>query len=154
MAQYRDLYSGALYVIHFRQSFLLNIVYVTMMFGAGMPILFPIAAFNFMNQYICERIIVAYQVQLPPALDDKLTQNLIKMLAFSPLFMVLNGYWMLSNEQMFNNKWDWIPTYQAMMPSGHQINFNKIDYRSPILFIAIISVILTFFKMFFNKYLM
>ena len=60
MAQYRDLYSGALYVIHFRQSFLLNIVYVTMMYGVGMPILFPVAAFNFMNQYICERWIVAY----------------------------------------------------------------------------------------------
>ena len=88
-----------------------------------MPILFPVAAFNFMNQYICERWIVAYQVQLPPALDDKLTQNLIKMLAFSPLFMLLNGYWMLSNEQMFNNKESWIPTYLARMPAGHTLDF-------------------------------
>jgi len=30
------------------------------MYGIGLPILFPIAAFNFCNQYICERLIVAY----------------------------------------------------------------------------------------------
>jgi len=41
-----------------------------MLYGVGMPLLFPLAAFNFFNQYICERITVAYIVQLPPALDD------------------------------------------------------------------------------------
>jgi hypothetical protein len=60
MAQYKDLYSGADYVIHFKYSGILNIMYITMMYGVGMPILFPIAAFNFLNQYICERLIVAY----------------------------------------------------------------------------------------------
>lgn len=60
MAQFKTLWSGADYVIHFKFANVLNVVYVSMMYGAGMPILFPIAAFNFLNQYICERIIVAY----------------------------------------------------------------------------------------------
>ena len=76
------------------------------------------------------------------------------MLAFSPLFMLLNGYWMLSNEQMFNNKWEWIPTYLARMPADHVVDFTKVDYSFPLLFMTTCSILLTFFRMFFNKYLM
>jgi len=97
MAGYKDLYSGAEYVIHFKYSGVLNIVYITMMYGMGMPILFVLAAFNFFNQWVCERIIVAYQMKLPPALDDKLTVNCIRMLSFAPLLLLFNGYWMLGN---------------------------------------------------------
>lgn len=49
MQKYKDIQSGAEYVIHFKYSGILNIVYITMMYGVGMPILFPIAAFNFFN---------------------------------------------------------------------------------------------------------
>jgi len=97
MAQYKDLYSGSEYVIHFKYSGVLNIVYITMMYGIGMPILFPLAAFNFFNQWVCERLIVAYQMRLPPALDDKLTLNCISMLKFAPLVLLFNSYWMITN---------------------------------------------------------
>jgi len=98
MAAYKDLYSGADYVIHFKYSGVLNIVYITMMYGMGMPILFVLAAFNFFNQWVCERIIVAYQVKLPPALDDKLTINALNMLKYAPLLLLFNGYWMITNK--------------------------------------------------------
>ena len=49
MFMYKDLYSGAEYVIHFKYSGILNIMYITMMYGLGMPILFPIAVLNFVN---------------------------------------------------------------------------------------------------------
>jgi hypothetical protein len=68
------------------------------MYGVGMPILFPIAAFNFFNQWVCERLTVAYLVKQPPALDIKLTHTCISMLAYSPLFLLFNGYWMISNK--------------------------------------------------------
>jgi len=49
MPGYMGLYSGAEYVIHFKYSNVLNIVYITMMYGMGQPLLFPLAAFNFFN---------------------------------------------------------------------------------------------------------
>jgi hypothetical protein len=49
MAAYKDLYFGADYVIHFKCSAVLNVVWVTMLYGFGLPVLFPIAAFNFFN---------------------------------------------------------------------------------------------------------
>lgn len=108
MAVYKMLHSGIEYDIHFKYSAVLNVACVTMMYGVGMPILFPIAAFNFMNQYICERIVVAYQVRKPPVLDDKLAKNAIQILYWSPILLLFNGYWMLSNPQIFENIWSYI----------------------------------------------
>lgn len=105
MAVYRALYSGKEYVIHFKQSGLINIVFVSLMYGIGMPGLFPIAAFNFLNQYIAERIIVSYNVPLPPSLDDRLTKSVISILQYAPLLLLANGYWMISNPEIFDNKW-------------------------------------------------
>ena len=48
MANFKKVYGGGDYVIHFKYS-VLNVVYVTMMYGIGMPILFPIAALNLFN---------------------------------------------------------------------------------------------------------
>ena len=45
MQKYKDLYGGNDYVIHFKYSAVLNVCYITMMYGIGMPLLFPIAAF-------------------------------------------------------------------------------------------------------------
>jgi len=117
MAMYKNLYSGADYVIHFKYAGVLNIVYITMMYGVGMPILFPIGAFNFFNQWMVERLIVAYQVRLPPALDDKLTKNCIQMLYWSPILLLFNGYWMLSNHQIFQNTHEFIETTLHSMRS-------------------------------------
>ena len=49
MQPYKDVYSGVDYIIHFKYSGVLSITYLTLMYGIGMPILFPIAAFNFFN---------------------------------------------------------------------------------------------------------
>lgn len=76
-----------------------------MMYGVGMPILFIVAGFNFLNQYMCERIIVSYGMKQPPALDDKLTKNTVEMLKYAPLLWLFNGYWMLSNQQIFMNNY-------------------------------------------------
>jgi hypothetical protein len=97
MAQYKNLYSGPDYVIHFKYSAVLTVVYMTCMYGMGMPLLFPLAAFNLFNQWVCERISVAYIVRLPPSLDDKLTVNCIAMMKYAPILLLYNGYWMLSN---------------------------------------------------------
>jgi hypothetical protein len=47
------------------------------MYGTGLPILFPIGIFALMNQYVCERIIVAYYMKLPPKLDATLAIYLL-----------------------------------------------------------------------------
>lgn len=148
MFLYKDLYSGNEYVIHFKYSGILNIMYITMMYGLGMPILFPIAVLNFINQYICERIIVVYEVRQPPSLDDKLTKNCISMLKWSPLLFLFNGYWMLSNHQIFLNTWSYIDDSTKHMASSH-VFMVDVNWTTPILFMGAVSLfILTLQKLF------
>lgn len=49
MAAFKALWSGGDYVIHFKYSQVLNVTFISMMYGIGMPLLFPIAAFNLFN---------------------------------------------------------------------------------------------------------
>ena len=49
MVKFKDLWIDGNYVLHFKYSGILNIVFITMMYGMGLPLLFPIAAFNFFN---------------------------------------------------------------------------------------------------------
>jgi hypothetical protein len=53
---YVDLYSGPEYVIHYKYSFILNVVFMSFMFGAGLPILFPLALLSLVVLYIMERL--------------------------------------------------------------------------------------------------
>jgi len=48
MAQFKKTWSGGDYLVHFKFSNVLNVYYVTMMYGVGLPILFPLAALNFL----------------------------------------------------------------------------------------------------------
>lgn len=55
MAAYKKVWSGGEYVMHVKESGILLIVFVTCMYGVGMPLLFPIATLNFAIQYVAER---------------------------------------------------------------------------------------------------
>lgn len=58
--QYIELYSGPIFFIHYKYSSILNITFVTMMYGVGIPVLFPIAALSMMMLYIVEKFMVYY----------------------------------------------------------------------------------------------
>ena len=60
MHAFKSAYGGADFSIQFKYSNALNVVYITMMYGLGMPILFPLAAINLSLKWATERIIVAY----------------------------------------------------------------------------------------------
>ena len=100
-----ELYSGPDYVgcKHVKYSQLLNVTYVTMMYGLGLPALFPIALLSYFIFWLTERYQVAYCFQLPPAMDDKMTVNAMRLFSYTPIMFLFNGYWMLSNRQMFEN---------------------------------------------------
>ena len=103
MQQYVDLYSGPEYMIHFKYSGILNVTFVAMMYGLGMPILFPIAAFNFFNLYTLERLTTAYFYQMPPTFDDQMTKNALGIMRWGAVFYLFFGYWMLSSKVIFDN---------------------------------------------------
>jgi len=90
-----------------------------MMYGLGLPMLFPIAFVSFFIFWLTERYQIAYTYQLPPAMDDKMTVNAMNLLSYTPLIFLMNGYWMLSNRQMFGNVVNSLDYSTEQMSSGH-----------------------------------
>jgi hypothetical protein len=97
MAKYKAAYGGEEYLIHFKYSDALNITYITMMYGMGIPLLFPVAFVNLALTLYGERFACAYVVRQPPAMDDTMTKNTLRLLKLAPIILLMNGYWMVSN---------------------------------------------------------
>lgn len=95
---YINCYSGPQYLMHFKYSGFLNIVFVTMTYGFGIPILFPIGAFAILVLYLVEKTLLYYVYRLPPTYDERLSQSVINTLYYAPLFYLSFGYWMASNK--------------------------------------------------------
>lgn len=57
---YISIYAGGEYYMHFKYAGILNIVYVTLMYGFGMPILYPIAVYALVVLYLSEKAMLYY----------------------------------------------------------------------------------------------
>lgn len=102
--QYVELYSGPTFFIHYKYSSILNITFVTMMYGLGMPILFPIAAAALLVLYCMEKLMIHYSYRQPPMYDERLNNNVLSLMTYAPLAFLSFGYWMLSSKQLLENK--------------------------------------------------
>lgn len=101
--QYVDLYSGSPYEIDSKYANILKVVFITLMYGSGLPLLYPIALLSFVIQYAVERYSLLYLHPKPPEFDDKLNKSALSIMSYGSLLAFGFGYWMLSNNQIFTN---------------------------------------------------
>ena len=76
-----------------------------------------------------------------------MTKNALSLLSYSPILLLLNGYWMLSNKQIFASDINALTTMTDTMQTGHTVDgstFYTIDYAYPMLMIGLVSLILIF----------
>ena len=93
------------FLIHVKYTTVMNITYTAMMYGMFIPMIFPLAAIAIYNQKLCERILVATYYKLPPKLGDKMTRDVLHLMKYAPFFLLFNTFWIMDNQQFFNNKW-------------------------------------------------
>ena len=93
--RYSNLYSGPEHLMHFRYATILNTVFITFFYGMALPLLFPIAAFTFLNLYVVDKLAITYYYQEPPKYGIKLSKYALKWLKKAPLFMFFFGYWVM-----------------------------------------------------------
>ena len=90
-------------MMHFKYAAMLNVIFVTFMYGLAVPLLFPIACLFFIISYIVERLTLAYSFRKPPMYDDVLNKSAVSILKVAPLFMMFFGFWIMGNRQIFYN---------------------------------------------------
>jgi hypothetical protein len=153
MQTYIDIYSGPEYLIHFKYSGILNVTFVSMMYGIGQPILFPIAFISYLVLYSIERLLIAYFYQQPPTFDEKMTKNALSKLRWATLFYLFFGFWQLSNQAVFHNFWSYLSDTGQKANSGHLIQNISVNQASPMLLIGVAVAIIIFLQSFFGKQL-
>lgn len=117
-----------------------------MLYGVGMPIMFPMAALIISNQRLAERVQVAFNNKQPPAMDDALSKSILSMLRFAPLCLLFNSYWLLDNKQFFDNVWLYKDKSTAHMKSGHLVGF-RVNQASPLILGGILQILIIVFQM-------
>lgn len=103
LAEYIELYAGINHLLHYGYSTLLVIIFVTFMFGFGIPILFPIAFCAIVVLYRVEKFNLYYVYRTPPAYDESITRSILSTLRLAPCLFLVSGYWMLTNQQLLTN---------------------------------------------------
>jgi len=98
MQDYIELYSGIDHMIHYGYSTMLLIVFVTFMFGFGIPILFPVATATLFILYRVEKYMMYYFYKCPPMYSQKITKEMLNTLRLAPALYLICGYWMVSNQ--------------------------------------------------------
>lgn len=83
--------------MHFKYSAILNICFVTFLYGLGLPLLFPYAILALLILYFSEKILLYYSYRLPPMYDETLGKAVIETLKVAPIFMMFFGYWFFSS---------------------------------------------------------
>jgi hypothetical protein len=81
--------------MHFKYATILNTVFITLFYGTALPLLYPVAAFTFFNLYFVEKLAVTYYFKEPPSYDDKLNKLALSWLKYSPLMLLIFGYWVM-----------------------------------------------------------
>jgi hypothetical protein len=75
----------------------MNSIFLTMLFGPGMPILFPVCFQTLTVYYFLEIGMLHYIYRQPPAYDELLNKRVLKNLAFAPFLMLSTSFWMYTN---------------------------------------------------------
>lgn len=68
--EFVDLYSGAVFYVHYKYSTLLNIAFVCLLYGSIMPLLYFVGLASYFFFYTCERLVLAYSYRKPPMYDN------------------------------------------------------------------------------------
>ena len=81
-----------------------------------------------------------------------MTQNAMKRMTLAPMLFLFNGYWMLSNKQIFENKVNLINYTTDQMSSSHHLNtMFELDQGTPLLIICFAFIFIVIMRIFFYE---
>lgn len=90
---YIDKYSGPEFLIHNKYNAVMNDVFIAMIFGFGMPMLFPITVLSLSIRYIIEVSCLFYAYKEPPTYDRAIADWVYALLLLAPAFFLSFSYW-------------------------------------------------------------
>lgn len=88
----------------YKYSNMLTVLFVTMLYGSGIPILYPISAIFFFVTYWVDKVLIFYYYRKPEMLDQNLAIRTLKWFKYAILLHVIGAVMMYSNSAILPNK--------------------------------------------------
>lgn len=95
---YVEIHSGSEHLLFDKYSMTMTFVLVTMLYGFGIPILFPITLAALCMCYFVDKLVIFFYHRSPPMYDDTLNMNSVYYLKWGALMYLASAYWMMSNK--------------------------------------------------------
>lgn len=130
-----------------------------MMYGLGIPILFPIAAVAYLVLYCTEKLMLHYAYKQPPMYDERINNNVLSIMTYAPLMFLAFGYWMLTSKQLLGNEVYPFENTSDVTRSGHlwTESFSLEAYNAnpgmPLLIMFWVFLLGTIFRNYIYKHL-
>jgi hypothetical protein len=77
----------------YRYANMLNITFMTLMYGTALPLLYPIALLAFLFLYIQDHVYLVYLSGATPNYDKAVNARFLTILKCAPAFMLGIGFW-------------------------------------------------------------
>ena len=68
--EFLELHAGPEYCIYYKCTKTNMVVFITLIFGPALPILYIICVLSLWSQYLVERLSLAYFYRIPPKFSD------------------------------------------------------------------------------------
>ena len=126
----------------------MNICFVTMLYGPGIPVLFPIGLVALIVLYLIERYSVAKYYRMPPNFSDALNRSCLDAVLWAPFLYACLGFWMYSNRQVFENIVLPVTYLNEVVRYDHKIigSLKRISPGTPFLILLAILIVLKIIK--------
>lgn len=139
---------GPEFRLHYRYARVLNVCFVTLIFGTGLPVLYIFGIVSFVVMYWTDRFLLTYSYQKPFISGDVLSKLAMEIFPYSGILHLFFAYWMISNIQITSNYFgdEKIQDATHVEKTGHVIANITFDENIQLLLIGVIALVFYFFR--------
>ena len=101
---YEDMNTGPEFMIDYKYANMITWLFVVFVYGAGMPILFPLGAFNFFITYWIDKYLLLSHYKKPPMFDIYIVLHVISWFKYALFFHFLITQWFFINTDALPSK--------------------------------------------------
>lgn len=97
---YEEINTGGMFYLDLKYASILTVLYVTMLYGSGMPILYVVATVFYFTSYWVDKLLLFNFFRKPLQMDHYLAEQTLKWFKFALVLHLIGGMLMYSNSSI------------------------------------------------------
>jgi len=143
--EYEELNKGPKFDMEFRYSSVLYVIWVTMTYSSGLPILYFVAVIYFFVTYWVDKFLIFHYYRLPPNYSVALSNASITLMKFSIIVHYIFGYFMFSYAPILPSSLFDSKLLKEVDTNTQYFNVNRLSQTHTFIYLCAFAAILIFY---------